>query len=325
VTPFERRLRRLLLLIPAARASERGLTFARACALTGARSVEELRDDVAAVQDVAAGTDPDAPHLLLSIEEGRVHVDLEMGFSGPLPFSLREAAALLAALRPFARTGGQAVARAGRRLRAAAPEHLRAEVEALARTTALAAEPPGEWAEALEEAMARRLEVEVEYRAESTGAVGRRTLEPRTLFPRDGSWYLAAWNPARGAEHLYRLDRVLSVVVGTRCFGEHKGPPLERYGPRPYLASGQERRVVLRFAPEAAQAARERHGEACRDLPGGGVEAAVTVAPNEFFLARVLAWGGACEVVDPPDVRAALRARVAALRARHAGPGPDPE
>lgn len=317
---FERRVRRLLLLIPAARAAgEQGLTVERALSLTGARSVQELQDDVVAVDDVAVSTDADADHLLVAIERGRVRVDVDMGFGRPPPLSLREGAALLAALRPFAKAGVRPVERAVRTIQRAVPEHLRDEVAALSRATDLALGAPGEWASALEEAIDRRLEVALEYRAESDGSFSRRTLEPRALFPRDGQWYLAAWNPARGAEHLYRLDRVASVVVGTRCFGEHKGPGLERLaGRRLYFASGAERRVELRFSPAAAAEARERWGAAATPQADGSVRVALDTTPNEFFYGLVLGWGGEAEVLSPADVRAELRRRVEALRARYA-------
>jgi proteasome accessory factor C len=329
VTPyaFEKRVRRLLVLIPAARAAgAQGLPLARALALTGARSVEELQDDVVAVDDVAVSTDADADHLLVAIEHGRVRVDVDMGFGRPPPLSLREGAALLSALRPFAKAGVRPVEKAVRTIQRAVPEHLRAEVAALSRATDLAIGPPGEWASALEEAIGRRVEVAVEYRAESDGSFTRKVLEPRALFPRDGHWYLAAWSVEKGAEHLYRLDRVASVVLGTRCFGEHRGPGLERLSARRlYFASGQERRVVLRFSPAAAAEARERWPGAAAPQPDGSVRVTLDTTPNAFFHGLVLGWGGEAEVLSPADVRAELRRRVEALRARYApGPAPSP-
>lgn len=319
---FEKRVRRLLVLIPAARAAgEAGLPLARALALTGARSVKELQDDVVAVDDVAVSTDADADHLLVAVERGRVRVDVDMGFGRPPPLSLREGAALLAALRPFARAGVRPVERAARTIRKAVPDHLRGEVEALSRTTDLAVGPPGEWAAALEEAIGRRLEVTVEYRAESDGSFTRRTLEPRALFPREGHWYLAAWSVEKGAEHLYRLDRVASVTPGTRCFGDHRGPALDRLSARRlYFPSGGERRVVLRFSPAAAAEARERWPGGVAPQPDGSARVTLETTPNEHFYGLVLGWGGEAEVLWPADVRAELRRRVEALRTRYPSP-----
>jgi predicted DNA-binding transcriptional regulator YafY len=47
---------------------------------------------------------------------------------------------------------------------------------------------PGEWADALEEAIARRIEVTIEYRASATADATRKELEPRALFPGDRPW-----------------------------------------------------------------------------------------------------------------------------------------
>jgi predicted DNA-binding transcriptional regulator YafY len=318
---FEARLRRLLLLIPAcARADRAGLAIDRAVALTGAASAAELRADVLSVQGVAVDDQPDASHLLVEVEGDRIRVDLDMGFGRPPPLSVREGAALLSALRPFLGTGVGAVESAARKIRRAIPDHVRDEVLVLAATTDLALPPASEWTVALEEAITGRLEVVVDYHTASSGAFARKVLEPRVLLPSDGRWYLIAFDAGRGAERVYRLDRIASLAVGTRCFGEHRGPALERSGRRHYRPSGQERPVVLRFAPEAARAARERWGAAAVEPAGadGRVTLTVTVTPNQHFLGEVLGWGAACEVVAPADVRDALRQRVESLRSRYA-------
>lgn len=318
LSPSERRVQRLLLLIPAARAAPAGLPMARALELTGARSARELVDDVAAVQDLAVSPEDDATHLVVEVEGDRVIVDLEMGFGRPPPLSLREGAALLAALRPFRQGGGRAVERVARKIEKAVPDHLRQEVADLGRGVDLAIGSPGPFADALEEAISLRREVAVEYRSESDGTFARKRLEPRALFPRHGVWYLVAWSVEKGQEHLYRLDRMSSVVVEERAFGEHKGPPLERFAARRlYVASGTDRRVELRFAPEVARLARERGFEGTPE-PDGGLRVALDATPNEFFHGLLLGWGAAVEVRSPPEVRDGLRRRVEALRARYA-------
>jgi predicted DNA-binding transcriptional regulator YafY len=315
-SPFEARLRRLLLLIPAcARAPEGALTIERAVAVTGAASAEELRADVLAVQGVAVDDQPDAAHLLVEFEGDRIRVDLDMGFSRPPPLSVREGAALLSALRPFVGTGVRAVESAARKIRRAVPDHVRTEVLSLASTTDLALPPASEWTVALEEAITARVEVVADYHVASRGTFERKVLEPRVLLPSDGRWYLIAFDVALGDERVYRLDRIASLAVGTRCFGAHRGPALERHGGRTYRPSGLERPVVLRFAPAAARAARERWaGASERSAPDGSLTITVTVTANEHFLGEVLGWGGACEVVAPADLRAELERRIEQLR-----------
>jgi proteasome accessory factor C len=103
-------------------------------------------------------------------------------------------------------------------------------------------------------------------------------VEPRLLFHRDGQWYLAAWNVAKGAEHLVRLDRIVSVEPGLRVFGEHKGPPVARHAGRSlYFESGAEREVTLRFSGAAARLARKRYGARARANANGTVSATAKV------------------------------------------------
>lgn len=325
--PFVGRLRRVLLLLPAAfKAGPAGLPLARAVKLTGARGEKELLDDVTAVGSLDIGPSMPEDFVSVSVEDGRVIVDSASKFVSPPPLSLREGAALLAALRPHERSGGSAVTSAIRKLRRAVPGSLREDAERLARGTDFDVEPPGEWAGALQEAIERRLEVTVEYRAESLGTSGRRTLEPRLLFPQDGNWYLAAWNVEKEEEHLYRLDRVLSVVVGTRTFGAHRGPDTARYRRRHlYFESGTEQEVKVRFTGGSAAIASERWPDAA---PGadGSVTVSMRVAPGSYLYGWLLGWGGQADVEAPAEARAGLRARVAELEAVYAderqAPGP---
>lgn len=316
---YLKRLTRILLLIPAGfRAGSKGLPVERAVRICGARSVQELQDDIAAAGDLEVGPSMPEDFLHVEIENGRVFVDSAMRLTQPPPLSISEGAMLYAALAPFADHAGPAVRSARAKIRRAVPDAFRADMEDLARAVDVQVEPPGEWASSLEEAVARRVEVTVEYRAESTGTVGRKVLEPRALFPQDGHWYLAAWNVEKSAEHLYRLDRIVSVVLGDRFFGEHRGPPLSRFREKAYMTSGAERTVRVRFTGVAAALARERWPEtAAEELDGSVVVETLQVA-GPFLHGWVLGYGGQAEVESPPDVRRAFAERVEALRALYA-------
>lgn len=317
--PFLKRLTRILLLIPAAfRAGDKGLPVQRAARICGARSVEELQEDIAAAGQIEVGPSMPEDFLHIVVEDGHVFVDSDMRLSRPPPLTLPEGAMLLAALAPFADRAGPAVRSARSKIRRAVPEALRTDLEDLARAVDVQVEPPGEWASSLEEAIQRHVEVTVEYRAESTGTVGRKVLEPRAIFPQDGHWYLAAWNVEKGAEHLYRLDRVVEVVLGDRVFGEHRGPPLSRFRDKAYMASGAERTVRVRFTGVAAVLARERWPETAVEAPDGSVAVESLQVPGNFLHGWVLGYGGQAEVESPPEVRRAFQERVAALKAVYA-------
>jgi proteasome accessory factor C len=313
-------VRKMLVLIPEAwRAGPEGLPVEKAMKVTGARSVKEIEEIVSTLGMMEFGPSMPDGGLLVSIEDGRVFVDRGLHLTSPPPLSLREGAALLAALRPFERNSGKAVASAIRKLLRAVPEPFRQDAESLARTIDFQVNPPGEWADSLAEAIERRLEVAVDYRAVASGTVAQRTLEPRAVFHKDGHWYLAAWNVAKEEEHLFRLDRIASVVIGTRFFGEHKGPPLDRFRTRQlYFQSGSERDVIVRFTGEAAALALEQWPDRATTEDDDSVTVRARLAPGNFLLGWVLGHGGQAEVAGPPDVREQLVTRVAELSRMYA-------
>ncbi len=315
------RARRLLLLLTAAaRAARRGagVPLARAVELTGARSEKQVTEDVAALSSLWVEPSASEDVVDLYVEDGQVFVTYALAFGSPPAFSLAEGAVLQAVLAPFERDGGRAVKEVLRKLRRAVPEVLRPEADRLAHGLDLAVEPPGPWAGALQGAIDRRSEVVVEYGAVGDDVPRRRTVEPRLLFLRDGHWYLAAWNVERAAEHLFRLDRIASVEPGTRVFGEHKGPPVSRYGRRNlYFESGAEREVTVRFRGIAAALARQRHGSRARAEGDGTTTVAMRLTPGNYLFGVVLGYGGEATLTGPPDVVESFRARVAELAARY--------
>ncbi|MGC4000478.1 MAG: WYL domain-containing protein [Anaeromyxobacter sp.] len=309
---YLKRLRRLLLLLPAAgRAARegRGVPAARALALTGARHVGELVADIESVQslwsDPATGEDA----IGLFYEEGEFHLAYGTRLDRPLAFSLGEGAVLLAALEPAAREAGKPARDTVRKLRQAIPEPLRARADQLMRGLDVPAAPPAPWGPPLQEAIQRRLEVTLEYLSVRDAAPAPRAIEPRALFQRDGAWYLAAWNVEKAEEHLYRLDRIAGVTVGARVFGRHQGPPLQRYARALYFASGAEREVTLRLTGSAA---RQASAAGARPTPhaDGSVSVVRRVTPGNWLLGLVLGHGGEATVESPADVRAELRQRV---------------
>jgi proteasome accessory factor C len=312
------RIRRLLLLFPAAATAARkgrGVPLAEAARLTGARSARQVVEDVDAVASLWIDPGEAGQPVHLYVENGEVHALYAEPFGKPPALSVAEGAVLLAALSPFEKDAGKAAREAARKLRKAIPEPLRPEADRLATGLDVGSEPPGPWAGALREAIDKRVETVVEYRAVADGSAGKRVVEPRLLFQRDGQWYLAAWNVAKGEEHLFRLDRIVTVEPGTRVFAEHRGPPLARYARKSlYFESGAEREVTLRFRGNAARLAQEHYASRARANADGTVSVTRKVTPGNYLLGVVLGYGGEATIEGPPDVVAQLRERVEELR-----------
>jgi proteasome accessory factor C len=313
------RTRRLLLLVHEASKlmpRGKGVPLARAVEVTGAKDEAELRADVAALEGLSQSALDPEELIDLTIEDGEVFITYAPHIDRPPPFSVAEAAVLRSALAPLADGGGKPVRELIRKLRKAVPEPLRKEADRLARGLDLALTPPGPWAASLREAIDRRLETVLEYSAVGdTAGAQRRVVEPRLLFNRDGRWYLAAYNLDKREEHLFRLDRIASVEVGTRVFGAHQGPPVARYGGKHlFFESGAEREVILRFRGASARLARARHGKKATNQADGSVTVPIRLTPGNYLYGVVLGYGGEAMVAGPPDVAESFRARVKALR-----------
>lgn len=317
------RTRRLLLLISAAARAVRtradGLPLSRAVALTGAKSEDQLLADIKALGGVWVDPTQAEQAIDLQVEDGAVHLTYVTELaSNPPAFSLAEAAVLRAALEPFEAEGGKAARAAVRKLLRAVPEPLRTDAERLAKGLDVLT-PGGPWAGTIAEAIARQVELHLEYCAVADAEATRRTVEPRTMFHRDGSWYLAAWNVEKGEERLYRLDRIAAVELGTRVFEAHQGPATSRYARgHLFFESGAEREVTVRFTGTAAALARERYAEGAAESADGSVTVRLRLTPGNYLTGVVLGYGGEATVEGPEDVVEDLRQRVAKLRAVYA-------
>jgi proteasome accessory factor C len=311
------RLRRLLLLIPVvARAARngRGLSLAKAMEASGARSEAQVREDIAAVQHVWVDPNGAEEAIDLYVEDDEVQITYAHHFGTPPSFSIAEGAVLLSALGPFEKDGGRPVKEAIRKLRKAVPDFLREETDRLAKGLDLGEKPPEPWAPSLEQAIAQRLETTLEYRAVADAEITKRVVEPRLLFQRGGFWYLAAWNVEKRAEHLYRLDRVVSVELGARVFGAHQGPPVARYLKKGlFFESGAEVDVALRFTGLAAALAKSR--SAGRVEADGAVVLKTRVTPGNFLVGQVLGYGGEATIDGPKEAVELLERQARALLA----------
>jgi proteasome accessory factor C len=306
----------MLLLLPAlGRASVRGkgVSIAKAIEITGSRNEKELREGLVALSELWMAPEESDGELPVDLyeENGELYLTYAGPFGTLTAFSLAEGAVLLAVLKPFEKDGAKPVTDAIRKLRRSIPEVLQEEAAALAGGLDVAIAPPEPWAGVLNEAIAKRLETVLEYRAVADDRVESRTVEPRTLFQRDGRWYLAAWNVARNEEHLYRLDRIATVVPGTRVFGEHKGPPTSRYTKNLFFESGRERDVTVRYSGLSALHARQRKG--AREEPGGTVTVTSHVNPGNYLFGVVLGLGGEAAVAGPADVAESFEKRLGEL------------
>ncbi len=163
--------------------------------------------------------------------------------------------------------------------------------------------------------------IELEYYKENEDQIVQRRVEPYALTNGREGWYVASFDPKRGAMRHYRLDRIKSVDVTE-----------ERFEPRPevdpaaevdgWLRTGEvetSRAARVLVSPERARWAREarRVVEERRD---GSVVVELSFAGVDWLVREILKEAGDAAVLEPQDAREAVRAAVARLREAHAVP-----
>ena len=305
----QERLRRLLLIVPAARRRP-GIHVDELARELGLPP-DELMEDIDLLGFV--GRPPFSPDDLIDIsvdERGRVSVMLDQSFSRPPQLTPLEALALAAAAQETA-PADPAVVSALRKLTDKLPAKARELYAALARRVAAATPPPrgtDDLLARLRSAAERRRELTLEYDKEGRGEAEPRTVHPRAVVEHRGRWYVYAYDPVRSADRTFRLDRVSGVRETGASFAD-RGPvdPALFQRAALFFPTGAERPVTVRFSPAAAGWALSRYGDRARRLAGGGVEVAIETAGTQYAVSLVLSFAGAAEIVEPPEARDAVR------------------
>jgi predicted DNA-binding transcriptional regulator YafY len=303
------RLRRLLLIVPAAR-KRPGITVAQL-----ARELGLETDDLLADIDLLAmvGRPPFSPDDLIDIsvdERGRVAVALDQSFSRAPQLTAFEALALAAAAQETA-PADPVVMFGVEKLAARLPGRARELYSGLARRVIAAAPPPRGTEEilaTLRRAAEGRREIALEYDKQGRGDSAQRIIRPRAVLEHGGRWYVYAYDMARAADRTFRADRIRTARETGATFAD-MGPLdaalFER--DRLFFPTGAERPVTLRFSPAVEAWALARHFDAARRIEGGGAEATIDSAGEAYAVSLVLSFAGEAEAVAPPDLRAAVR------------------
>lgn len=181
----------------------------------------------------------------------------------------------------------------------------------------------------IEKALTSRKRIHIEYRAASRrGAPTHVQIEPLILRVAEADPYVHAYCVERQAERTYKLTRITNAKLTGEPFSSHAVSAL-RNGESPYSHSikawsGPPTRIKVRLESRVAWLAREYPlpGQTEHPNPDGSVTILATVAGTVEAQRRIFAWGGAAEVLDPPELRDSIRAELATALANYDGPGP---
>lgn len=149
-----------------------------------------------------------------------------------------------------------------------------------------------------------------------------REVEPWGVVFKRGRWYLVGFDRTRGAQRCFRLDRIdaaqLRAVGDEAAFDRPRHLDLAAQVPDDPLTMGDGTVQVARMAVEAhvAELLPGQQPSTTTDdevRPDGRRVVEVEVGLVPAFVSWVLGWGELVEVLDPPELRAAVTARLVEL------------
>lgn len=261
------------------------------------------------------GLPPYGPGDLIEVqlEGGRVWIRMADYFSRPVRLTRSEALALY--LRGTAVLGSPGLAEAS--TLSSALDKLRPHLsEALGALQVEAGEEgkPFGPLDAVRRAAAARERIEIDYYSAGRDEITTRRIDPEQIFSALGNWYAAAWCHRAGAERLFRVDRIRAV----RPTGERFEPRgLAGPGRRLYTPSREDIRVRLRLAPGARWVAEYHEVEDEREADGA-LQVTLPTRDLAWVAKLVLRLAGQAEVLDPPELREAVRRMAEETLARYA-------
>jgi proteasome accessory factor C len=170
-------------------------------------------------------------------------------------------------------------------------------------------------ARTVSEAIVERRLLALEYYKPNEDEFTERTVEPYALINGREGWYVAAFDPARDDVRHFRLDRVKSVRVTDTTFEPRpEVDPARDVEGWPRTGEVEASRVArIWVSPERARWSREERRVA-EELADGSVIVELPFKGADYLVREVLKEAGDAAVLEPADVRDAVRTAVSRLR-----------
>ncbi len=177
-----------------------------------------------------------------------------------------------------------------------------------------------EVARLISRAIVERRLIELDYYKENEDEFSLRRVEPYALTNGREGWYVASFDPERGAMRHFRLDRIKRAEVTDESFEPRPevDPAAEVDG---WLRTGEvqaSRTARVWISPERARWAREQR-RVVQERADGSIVVELSFAGLDWLVREVLKEAGDAAVLEPEDAREAVLAAVTRLRGAPAG------
>lgn len=170
----------------------------------------------------------------------------------------------------------------------------------------------------LEQAIRQRRQVWMVYYTAGRDERNQRTVNPYHLYNVRGDWYLLAYDHWRENIRNFHLGRIEQWQILDRQFEPDADFSAEEHISQGFLTEvGEVANIVVRFDEYQARWIRERRWhvtqEPLEELPDGGVVLRFRAGGLEEIKRWVMQYGAHAEVLEPPELRAAIAEEVARL------------
>ena len=315
------KLRRLLYIVPYVAKHPEGVAVDQLAKMLGAER-DELLADLELLSQVGPPDGDPGEYLLVSVDEGRVFVDLAHRLTRPLRLTAAEGCSLLLGIKALRESGiapfDQAMQSAERKLVTALGRDAN-EAQNLA-TSTVVAEPDAAVAthlRTLVSAARKRDRVRLTYASASRHQAESRPVDPYGIVHHAGEWYVVGFCHKRGDVRTFRIDRIASLEPMNEKFERPQDFDLEAYRrERLYVPSADAITVRIELDPLAVTriGANWPVGEVTlRD--DGSAELLIDCEGFEWVTGWVLGLGRHARIVGPAEARVAMRERITRLRA----------
>jgi proteasome accessory factor C len=325
VRDVAQRLRRLLFLVPYVAKHPDGVEVDALALLVGI-SRDEMLEDLDLLTQVGPPDGDPGEYLLVSVDEGRVFVDLAQRLTRPLRLTPAEGCSLLLGIRTLRESG---IAPFDDALEAAEKKLLRAlgrdadEAKTLATGTVVAEADRvvAGHLRALVTAARTSKSVEIAYASASKHRAERRSIDPYGIVHHAGEWYVVGHCHKRGDTRTFRIDRITALTPTGVAFEPPLDFDLESYR-REQLYVPPADAVTVRVHLDPLAVTRVGAGWPVGEVTmneDGSAEILSDCEGFEWVTGWVLGLGRHARIVEPAEARAAMRERVARLRETLAG------
>lgn len=254
----------------------------------------------------------------VDFDSGYVYVRMADYFAAPLKLTPVEALALYAGGAAMASMPEMEDADALRRALDKLGVALGSKKDGSALVDVRFEEDPSEHLKAIQDALADKKRLRLEYFSASSGELGSRDIDPWSLYAALGRWYLVGLDHRSGEERMFRVDRIKSATV----LAESAEIPAD-FDPNSYSGAFRERpgQPVARFeiSPTTARWFEEYYPVRSASTMADGWRAVELSYTNpQWVAALVLSIGDGVRNVDPPEIASAIRDRAKEIAALYA-------